>query len=213
MKLTVLGGSGRIGRHVVEQALVAGHEVSLLVRSRDRLPTDATGLRIVVGTIADEQALAAAIGGSDAVISAIGPQSNNPDEVETLRDGMRRTIGAMRETGVRRIVNLSGAGITAPGDRKPLVDRLMSGVVRLFARHVVAAKQAEYDTLAASDVEWIAVRPALVNDGPLTGDYLAGPNELRPGARVSRADVAHLLLSEAIAPTHVGHPGIFVRST
>lgn len=213
MKVAILGATGRIGRHVLDQALSAGHEVTVLVRSRDRLPTVATGLRIVVGTIADEQALASAIGGSDAVISAIGPQGNRPAEVETLRDGMLRTISAMRETGVRRIVNLSGAGITAPGERKPLVDRMMSRVVRLFARHVVAAKQAEYVTLAASDVEWIAVRPALVNDGPLTGDYFAGPNELRPGARVSRADVAHLLLSEAIAPTHVGHPGIFVRST
>jgi putative NADH-flavin reductase len=125
---------------------------------------------------------------------------------------MEQTVEAMRTAGVARIVNLSGAGITAPGERKPLLDRLASRLVRHFARFVVASKQAEYDTLAASGLEWVAVRPALVTDGPLTARYVAGPDVLRPGARISRADTAHLMLAQAAKPTHVGHPGIFVRS-
>jgi putative NADH-flavin reductase len=125
---------------------------------------------------------------------------------------MRNTLVAMERHGVRRIVNLSGAGIAAPGERKPMLDKLASRIVRRLARHVVGAKQAEYDELAQSAVEWIAVRPALVTDGPLTGRYVAGPDALRPGARISRADVAHLMLAEAESPSHVGHPGIFVRT-
>jgi putative NADH-flavin reductase len=166
----------------------------------------------VVGSLDDSQALQEALSGADAVISAIGPDGNKPEQVAILRDGMRQTVGAMRAAGVVRIVNLSGAGISAPGDHKPLVDRVASGLVRRFARYVVAAKQAEYDTLAASDLEWVAVRPALVTDGPLTGRYIAGPDALRPGARISRADIAHLMLAQAAEPTHVGHPGIFIRS-
>ena len=72
--------------------------------------------------------------------------------------------------------------------------------------------QAEYDTLAASDLEWVAVRPALVTDGPLTARYVAGPDALRPGARISRADIAHLMVAQAVQLTHLGHPGIFIRS-
>lgn len=126
---------------------------------------------------------------------------------------MRRTIEAMHRRGVRRIVNLSGAGITAPGEEKPLFDKIATRIVRLFSGSVVAAKQAEYDELAKSDLDWVAVRPALVTDGPLTGRYAAGPSELRPGARISRADVAHLMLAQAEHPTHIGAPGIFVRAT
>ena len=212
MKLTVLGGTGRIGRHVVEQALAANHAVVVLMRPAARYPELHAGLRVVLGTINDGQALLEAISGADAVVSAIGPHGNEAAQVDILRRGMERTTDAMRAAGVRRIVNLSGAGITAPSERKPLVDRLMTRIVRRFARHVVAAKQAEYDILAASGLEWIAIRPALVTDGPLTGRYASGPDELRPGARISRQDVAHLMLAEAIEPSHVGHPGIFVRS-
>ncbi len=124
---------------------------------------------------------------------------------------MRLTIEAMRRHQVRRIVNLSGAGITAPGREEAVSRQDRHPHRRLCSGHVVAAKQAEYDELAQSDLEWIAVRPALVTDGPLTGPCAAGPGELSAGARVSRADIAHLMLAQAEQRTHIGHPGIFVQ--
>jgi putative NADH-flavin reductase len=213
MRLTILGATGRIGRHVCGQALEAGHDVTVLVRDPARLGQTAGNVRVITGTVDDLEAVEAAVAGADAVISAIGPDGNNPQEVDRLRNGMRNSIAAMRRQGVRRIVNLSGAGITAPGERKPMIDRLATRLVRLFSGHVVAAKQAEYDELAGTDLEWVAVRPALVTDGEATGRYVAGPDELRPGARISRGDIGHLMLAEAERPTRVGHPGIFVRST
>lgn len=212
MKLAILGATGRIGRLVAEQAVEAGHDVSVLVRDAARLGDLADRARVVVGTVEDAKALDDVVRGADAVISALGPDSNTPDQVERLRSGMEATVAAMRRHGVRRIVNLSGAGITAPGERKPFADRLVTPLVRRLARHVVGAKQAEYDVLAASDLEWVAVRPGIVTDGPRTGSYVAGPGALRPGARVSRADVADLMLAQGVQPTHTGHPGIFVRS-
>ncbi|MFI6317146.1 NAD(P)H-binding protein [Nonomuraea sp. NPDC050556] len=38
MRLTLLGATGRTGRHVLDQILTAGHEVSVLVRDPARLP-------------------------------------------------------------------------------------------------------------------------------------------------------------------------------
>lgn len=211
MRITVMGASGRIGRLVVEQALAAGHEITALVRSPERLGALAASMRVVTGTLDDADAVDQAIQGADVVISAIGPDSNTREQVDRLRSGMEHTIAAMQRHGVRRIVNLSGAGITAPGERKPVIDRMATWVVRRFATNVVAAKQAEYDLLASSGLDWVAVRPAIVTDGDLTASYVAGPDALRPGARVSRADVAHLMLREAERPSHVGPPGIFVR--
>lgn len=213
MRLTILGGSGRIGRHVLEQALEAGHDVTVLVRDPARLGVVPNDVTVVTGTIHDGDAIDHAVTGADVIISAIGPDANTPDQVAKLRGGMGRTIEAMQRRGVRRIVNLSGAGITAPGEEKPLFDRIATRIVRLFSGHVVAAKQAEYDELATTDLEWVAVRPALVTDGPRTGRYAAGPSELRPGARISRADVAHFMLAQAERPAHIGHPGIFVRAS
>ena len=201
MKLSVFGGTGRIGRLIVEQALGSGHDVTVLVRDLQRLGPSAERVRVVAGLVSDPAAVRDAVAGADAVISALGPDGNTADQVVALRDGMRTVIEAMREQGVRRMINLSGAAIDAPGDHKPMIDRVASRIVRLVSGHVVAAKQAEFDELLASGLEWVAVRPPLVTDGPRIGRYRAGLDVLHPGARIARADIADFMLAQAVDPT------------
>ena len=201
MKLTVLGGTGRIGRLVVAQALSGGHEVTVLVRDPQKVGPIAERVRIVIGSASDPNAVRDAVAGADAVISALGPDGNSAEQVVALRDGMRTVIEAMRDTRVRRMINLSGAAIDAPGDHKPMIDRFASRIVRLMSGHVVAAKQAEFDELLASGLEWVAVRPPLVTDGPHTGRYRAALDVLHPGARIARSDIADFMLAQAAEPT------------
>ena len=201
MKLTVLGGTGKIGRLIVEQALAAGHDVTVLVRDPQKLGPIVERVRVVPGLVSDAMAVGDAVAGAGAVISTLGPDGNSAGQVVKLREGMRTVIGAMRDNGVERIVNLSGAAIDAPGDHKPMVDRFASRIVRLVSGHVVAAKQAEFDELLASGLEWVAVRPPLVTDGPHIGRYRAGLDVLHPGARIARADIADFMLAQAVDPT------------
>jgi putative NADH-flavin reductase len=48
-RLLILGATGAVGRHVLRQALAAGHEVTVLVRTPSKLPPEATG-RVSVHT-------------------------------------------------------------------------------------------------------------------------------------------------------------------
>lgn len=201
MRLTIFGGTGRIGRLIVEQALAAGQDVTVLVRDPHKLGPIVERVQVEPGRITDPAAIGRAITGADVVISALGPDGNSADQVIALSAGMDAIIDAMRENGVSRIINLAGAAIDAPGDHKPMVDRLASRIVRLVSGHVVAAKQAEFDKLLASGLEWVAVRPPLVTDGPHTGIYRAGLDVLHPGARISRADIADFMLAQAADPT------------
>lgn len=73
-----------------------------------------------------------------------------------------------------------------------MIDRFASRIVRLVSGHVVAAKQAEFDELLGSPLEWVAVRPPLVTDGPYTGRYRTGVDVLRPGLRFRRWRVLRL---------------------
>ena len=38
MKLTIVAATGGIGRHLLDQAVAAGHDVTAVVRNPDRLP-------------------------------------------------------------------------------------------------------------------------------------------------------------------------------
>lgn len=193
MRIAVFGATGGIGKHVVDQALAAGNEVRALTRDEGRLPAH-DGLSAVVGDIADADAVARVIEGSDGVIWAAGATRNSADQVVLFELGARNVVDAMEHHGVRRLVALSGAGITVEGERKPLGGRLMSVFVALAVSHVVAAKRREYEIFSRSDLEWTLVRPPRVTEGPPTGRYSVGAH--LAGRSVTQGDLAEFMLSE-----------------
>src|SRR2546428_13218147 len=72
MNLVVLGATGRTGQLVVEQALAAGHTVTALVRSLEKLTIRNSSLRVVAGSATDAADVARALAGADAVGSTPG---------------------------------------------------------------------------------------------------------------------------------------------
>lgn len=200
MQVTILGATGRIGSLVLADVLAAGHSAAILTRGSQAVP-GGDRVSVIKGDIADGDAIRRAVVGSEAVVAALGPRSNSLDDELALEQGMRNLVAAMTEAGVSRLVALSGAGIDVPGDTKPLIDRVVSRFVRVAARHVVGAKQREYAVFAASDLEWTALRPAIVTDGDPRGYHLS--ERLRPGARVTRADIAAAIVDQLVDRTFI----------
>ncbi len=199
MRIALFGATGGIGRFVLEQALGAGHDVTVLTRDPGKVADPAAGdrLRVVVGDIEQYESVLAVVVGSDAVISALGPTRNAVDQVELFGRWAGHLVEAMEAHGPARVVILSGAAVDVPGERKALGDRIASAVVRIFVRHVVAAKQAEFDVISRSRLEWVAVRPPRVVPGPRTGRYESGTSlRLGPRSRISQPDLAELLLRQ-----------------
>ena len=121
MRIAVFGGTGRTGRHVVTQALAAGHEVRVLVRSEDsagRLGRH-DRLTAVVGTFEQPGTVEAVVRGTGAVISTLGATVEGPTTVCT--DGVRAILAAMGHQGVRRLLVLSAHGVADSHDRSPYV--------------------------------------------------------------------------------------------
>lgn len=191
MKLSVLGAAGFIGSEVVNQALAKGLEVRALTRRSGQLASR-TGLEIIVGDATDSASLNSVLAGSTAVLSCIGGAGD-------LAGTMTAVLAAMRAADVSRLVAISGAGITVPGERKPMAHRLASVFVRLLAARVVAAKQAEFEVLlAASDIDWTTLRPPRVVDGPASGRARASLDASQMAFRVTRGDVAEVMLAEIV---------------
>ena len=204
MKLTIFAATGGIGRHLLEQAVTGGHDVTAVVRSPARLTRE---VRTVTADLAapEPEALRVAVEGADAVLSALGPRSRADAGVTAA--GTRAIVAAMRATGVRRIVVVSAAPVsTTPSPGRPSPPRRDPGegpvlryvgtplVRRVLGRHYADLAVME-DMLRDSGLEWTSVRPPKLNDKPLSGAYrIAYGQNLRAGVSVSRADVAHFML-------------------
>ena len=175
----------------------------MLAREPQALEPLHPGERVVSGDLGDAASIEAVVAGADAVISAVGPTSNSPEQVAIFEWFARVLVAAMDRHGVRRAVALSGAGVTAPGESKRLPDRLASAVVKRVVRHVVEAKQRELDVLAASGIEWIAPRPTRVVEGAGGRPYRAGAVSVGPRSTIASADLADFMVRQLTDDTYL----------
>lgn len=127
MNIAVSGGSGRIGRAVVELALSRGHQVVSL----DRVPWDdvPAGATHVTFDLSDYQALEAALDGCDAVVhlAAIPSPNGFPDHVVHNNNvvGSYNVLSAAARLGIKRVCLASSVNATgASYSRWPRYDYL-----------------------------------------------------------------------------------------
>jgi putative NADH-flavin reductase len=202
MKLTISGASGKAGRHVVEQALEAGHEVTAFVRDPAKLGLSHERLGVVRGDITDEAKVREAVRGSEAVVSAPGQTRSSSRDVLTVAAG--HLVPAMEEEGARRLVSLVGAGVPDERDTGSLGRTLIRGLMKMVARHVLEDAERHAELVRDSALDWTLVRPPRLTARARTGTYRDVPGRtgtyragyLQLGARntISRADLADFML-------------------
>ncbi len=196
MKVIIFGASGRTGQLAVAQALAAGMEVTAFVRNPQALAATAN-LRIVIGQVLNYEDVRQAIAGQDAVVSCLGGPGTQVSTVITEMTGT--IVQAMQAVGVKRIVQMSSAGIhdELPG--------IVGKFVALMLKNPLRDHRGAFAILAQSGLEYTVARPLSLVDGPLTGVYREVETGVPAKARnIARADVAHFLIKAVQDETYVG---------
>jgi uncharacterized protein YbjT (DUF2867 family) len=215
MKLTIVAATGRIGRHLLDQSLAAGHDVTAVVRHPRSLPGEVRVATVADLAAADPAVLEPAVAGADAVLSGLGPRSRSDTGIASR--GTLAVVRAMQATGVRRIVAVSAAPVSTvaspgrpnpprhdPGDG-PVTRHLLMPLLVGALREVYADLALMEDVLRDSGLDWTVVRPPRLTDRPPTGAYrTAYGRNLRRGFTVARADVADLMLRVLDRPDTIG---------
>ena len=205
MKLTIFAATGGIGRQILDQALLAGHDVTAVVRNPDKL--SARKIRVVAADLKDPDpaTLDTAVRGADAVLSGLGPRSLS--EAGVASQGTRAMVQTMKAAKVRRIVVVSAAPIgTVPSPGRPNPPKHDAGdgffMRNLFSPLTKTVLKTHYADLALMEdivrdscLDWTIVRPPRLTNKVLTGTYrTAYGRNLPRGVTISRANVGHLML-------------------
>jgi putative NADH-flavin reductase len=214
LRLAVFAASGGIGRQILRQAVAAGHDVTAVVRNPKSIAADVPVVAADLSTTSPAE-LEGAIRGVDAVLSGLGARS--AADLGVAWKGTQAIVQAMKATGVHRLVVVSAAPLgTVPSPRRPHPPKYDPGdgfwMRHLFSRIARTAFRRHYEDLARmedvvrdSGLDWTIVRPPQLTDKPLTGVYrTALGRNVRGGFRVSRADVAHLMLRVLDQPRAIG---------
>lgn len=173
----------------------------MLARSPEKA-SDLKGAKLIVGDARDEKVLRQALEGRDAVVSALGTPVSPFREVSLLSSATRALVSAMKIGHVSRLVCITGIGAgDSAGHGGFLFDNL---IMPLILRKVYADKNRQEAIVRDSGLDWVLVRPSVLNDKPRR-DTIRALTDLSSfhGGTISRADVASFVLDQVRDDTWV----------
>ena len=209
MNILVIGATGGTGREVVKQAQAVGHKVTALVRA-ETSDEVLRGAKLVVGDAKDADTLRQAVQGQDVVVDSLGSSMSGPfKEVFLFSESTTSLLAVMKEQGVRRLICITGIGAgDSQGHGGFLYDHLIQPVL---LRGVYADKDRQEAMIEASDLDWIIVRPAMLDDGePVGGTKAITDLSQFHGGSIRRSDVAAFIIEQLSQDVWLRqHPLIF----
>jgi len=194
MKLILLGATGQVGSHLLNEALARGHSVTGVARYVDSLPKH-PALQPKKADATDYAQLPAILAGHDAVLSALHFRTT---------DG-KALVGAVKAARVPRLLVVGGAGSLEIAPGQALVDT--PDFPAEYKTEALAGRDFLNVLRAEAALDWTFVSPsAFFHDGPRTGKFRLGKDSLLVAvdgqSHVSIADYAVAFLAEAERPQH-----------
>jgi putative NADH-flavin reductase len=178
MKVALIGATGFVGSHLLQELVNRGFEVTAVARSVDKIPVKDGKPKAVAADVTDVKALASVLKGNDVVLSAFNPGWSNPNIYNDFMKGSEAIRQAVKEAGVKRYVMIGGAG-SLYIDGQQIVDGAD------FPESIKPGATAARDYLDVlkkeKDLDWTMFSPA-INMHPgiktrRTGKYRLGTDE------------------------------------
>ncbi len=191
-KIAVIGGTGKSGQYLVQNLLKKGYSLKLLLRHPESFTIQNSLIEVVKGDARDETAIHSVIEGANIVISTLGQPKG---EKSIFSDAAKNIIHAMNHYGIRRYIVTTGLSVNTPSDQKNERVKMATDWMYQNYPETTADKQAEYQLLVDSSLDWTLVRLPLIS---LTEESFPIETSIMDckGENISAADLAEFLVSQ-----------------
>ncbi|WKK77906.2 NAD(P)H-binding protein [Marivirga salinae] len=193
--IALFGGSGQIGKLVLEKVLKEGYKVNALIRNPTKIDISDSNLNVIKGDVLNENDVLKTVESSDLVLSLFGHVKGSPEWLQT--EGTDYIVEAMKKSDVDKIISLSGGGLPFPEKDKPkLADKMIRFIMKVAVPQILKDAILHAEVLRKSNLDWIIVRaPRLNNDKP-KHNYRVGWVGVNASTKISRADVADFIVKQ-----------------
>ena len=201
MKIIIIGATGATGRHFLQLAHEAGHEVTALARSPEKLDDWKSKIEILQADGRNQESLSNALkSGCDCLISIVG--ASGLLEARRVSDLYSVTtanlLQAMQSNELGRLIVVSSSGVEPQENDNWFYVNILK---RFFLQNMYDDMLRMEALLEKSNVNYTIVRPPYLTKGQPTGKYRVSKNQnFVDDESLRRGDLAHFLLRSAESP-------------
>ena len=213
LDIVVYGATGKVGTHIVQEALDRGHRVTAVSRRPEQIEMQHENLAAVEGDLLDKTSVTEIVTGKDIVVISVRGVIGNSGAPESALQYLaaEMLVDAVYQLGddAPRLLHVGGSGSleVEPGVRyaaklpKILIPKNLE--IEILGQILALEFYRKVD-----DVEWTYITPPKnFTNGSRTGEFRIGGREAledkRGRTRLSRADFAVALIDEAEQARHI----------
>ena len=207
LKIILIGSTGFVGSHILDEALERGHEVHAILRDINKITKTHPNLFLIKADVMEEFELEDIFStGYDAVISAYNPGWSNPNIYNDFILGYKSILNALNGAGLKRIIIIGGAGSLIMNGSKLIDDNKFPKAIYNGAKaasDLLDILYAEEDSL-----DWTMISPAInLIDGKRTNTFKLGKDSpvfnSENESVISVQDLAAAAINELEKPEHI----------
>lgn len=208
MNVALIGASGFVGSALLQELVQRGHQVTAIVRNPGTIASK-ENITVVSADVMNETAVAQAVAGHDAVISAYNAGWQNPNLYSDFLKGSQAIQEAVKRAGVKRLIVVGGAGSLFIAPAQQIVDT--EGFPPDWKPGALAARDYLNILRKETALDWAFLSPAVEmhqgTSGVRKGTYRKGLENPVTDAEgrsvISVEDTAVAIVDELEHPQHL----------
>ena len=186
MRIAIFGATGRLGKHLVTDALNKDLQVHALTRDPNRLKRANEGLTVFAGDAETGAGLDACLAGCRLIVWAI--RTDNP---VACMSNLLRVIASKK---IDRFVFVSRLGVGDTANQSRKVSGLVASITPRVRKHLFDEIGRAEEMLRASTLPYLLLRTTWLTDDRVSGDLEVVDSSSAPPSRVSRADLSRFIM-------------------
>lgn len=199
-KIAIIGGTGKVGRHIAAAALRKGYQVRMLVRSPRKLDGQDGRIEILQGTAENKDHIRQLLQDCHIVVNVFGQP---PGEIPQYSSVTGMVLEVMNELEISRYIGVTGGSLTLEGDRKRFMNKIGALLFRIIFPAMIKDKQKEAAIIQQyCNIEWTLIRLPFVVEGAESGGIKENLTDM-PGLKISNQDIASFIVRQAAEAKYI----------
>ena len=200
MKVLIIGAAGKTGALVLDKALKAGHDVTILLHEHKKEEHYPATVQVVYGDVRNPTRLDQVMAGQQAVIDVIG--GTKPYLETDLESGAAKVvIEVMRRNQVKRLIVVSAMGVADSKEHAGFFYEHL--LMPLFLGGIMRDKARMETEVEHSGLDFTIVRPPLLKDSDETRQIHLVTGDAKAHT-ITRGDLAQFLVDQLTSKQYVG---------